>query len=130
MVGSILSAFVVVSLVAIGLGAVVAPRRALAQYGIVLDDPRALAFIRAMGIRDAVIAGLLTLVALESGRPALACGIGLSATIALTDFVVVRGDRQATASGVPALRMDAALALHAAGIIALLLTTTALLAGF
>ena len=128
MVGSILSALVILSLVAIGLGAIAAPQRAWAQYGIVLDDPRALAFVRAMGVRDAVIAGLLALMALERARSALAWGIALAALIALTDFLVVRVDRRAVAAG--AARMDATLALHAGGAIGLLLTAAALLAGF
>ena len=58
MLGLALAAVVIVSIVAVGCAALSAPRRAAALYGIVLDDRRTLAFIRAMGARDLVIGGL------------------------------------------------------------------------
>jgi len=48
MLGWALSGAIIVSLVVVGLGALWAPRRWAALYGIVLDDRRARAFIRAM----------------------------------------------------------------------------------
>src|SRR5262250_1075976 len=95
MIGWTLSALVVVSLLAIGLGAVVAPRAASAQFGLTVDDPRALGLVRAMGMRDVVIGGLLALVALEQSRHSLAWGMYVSALIAVTDFAVVGADRRA-----------------------------------
>jgi hypothetical protein len=51
MLGWALSAVIIVSLVVVGCGALSAPRRSGALYGIVLDDQRALAFIRAIWAR-------------------------------------------------------------------------------
>ena len=127
MIGSILSALVILSLVSIGIGAFVAPGRSAAQYGIVLDDPRALAFIRAMGARDLVIGGLLGLMALEGARRMLGCGMYLTAVIALADLVVVVRDRRTAG---PAPGRDPARALHAGGAIGLVVAATAVLAGW
>lgn len=128
MLGWALSAVAIVSLVAIGFGALAAPRRAAAAYGIVLDDQRALAFIRAMGARDLAIGGLLAVIALQ-GRPGpLGWGLCLTAVDALTDYVVVTADRRAAISGAPALAM--ATRLHAMGVVGLVLAGGLLLAGY
>jgi hypothetical protein len=63
MIGWVVVAVVVSALVLVGIGGVVTPRPFASQYGIVVDDPRALAFVRAMGIRDVVIGMLVGLVA-------------------------------------------------------------------
>ena len=65
MLGWVLAAVIIISLVTAGFGALSAPRRSAALYGIVLDDPRALALIRAMGARDLVIGGLLAVIAFQ-----------------------------------------------------------------
>jgi hypothetical protein len=127
MIGWSLSVFIVVSLLALGFGVLVAPRRSSEQYGIVLDDPRALAFLRAMGVRDAVIGGLLALMALAGAREMLAWGIAVTASIAVVDYLVVTADRRLTAS---LAGLDAARLLHAGGAVGLLLTAAALLAGY
>src|SRR4029453_19519644 len=93
MLGWALSAVIIVSLVAVGFGALSAPRRAAALYGIVLDDQRALAFIRAMGARDLVIGGLLAVIAFQRRSGPLGWGLCLTAVVALTDYVVVPADR-------------------------------------
>jgi hypothetical protein len=54
MLGWALSAVIIVFLVVVGFVALSAPRRSAALYGIVLDDQRALAFIRAMGVLHAM----------------------------------------------------------------------------
>ena len=126
MVGWTLAVLVVVSLFAIGVGGIVAPRTASAQYGIVLDDPRALGFIRAMAARDLVVGGLLGLLALTRARDTLGWGMCLAAFIALIDLLVVTADRRAT-SGV---RIDRARALHASGVVGLLVAGVALLTGW
>ena len=102
MLGWTLSAVVIVSLVAVGFGALSAPRRAAALYGIVLDDQRALAFIRAMGARDLVIGGLLAVIAFQRRCGPLGWGLCLTAVVALADYVVVTADRRAAISGAPA----------------------------
>ena len=128
MIGWILSALVVVSLVAIGLGAVVAPRMASTQFGLAVDDPRALGLVRAMGMRDVVIGGLLGLVAVAQARQVLGWGMWVSALVAATDLAVVTVDQRATPAG-PRRRPDAARLLHATGAAGLVATGTALLAG-
>lgn len=127
MIGWSLSALIVVSLLSLGVGVLVAPRRSSEQYGIVLDDPRAFAFLRAMGVRDAVIGGLLALMALAREREMLGWGIVVTASIAVADFLVVTADRRITGT---TGRPDAARLLHAGGAVGLLVTAAVLLAGY
>ena len=127
MLGWAVSAVVIASLVTVGLGALAAPRRSARMYGIVLDDDRALAFIRAMGARDLVIGALLAVIALEGRRAPLGWGLCLTAVVALADYVVVDADRRAGREG-HGRRIDARL-LHVAGAAGLVLGGTLLLAG-
>ena len=129
MVGWALSIAIAVSLVAVGLGALAAPRRWAVMYGIVLDDERALALIRAMGVRDLVIGGLLVLIALQGRRVPLGWGLCLTAVVALVDYVVVTADRRAALPGSPAHAMDPRV-LHAIGAVGLVITGGLLLAGY
>src|SRR5215813_3509578 len=129
MLGWTLSAVIIASLVALGFGAVSAPRRWAALYGIVLDDQRALAFIRAMGVRDLVIGGLLAVIAFQRRRESLGWGLCLTAVVALVDYVVVMADRRAVGSGRPARALHA-LVLHALGAAGLVLAGGLLLAGY
>jgi Domain of unknown function (DUF4267) len=110
MIGLAVTALVALGLIGIGALALVAPRTSSRQYGIVLDDPRALAFIRAMGVRDLVIAALLLLLASAGRRELLAWGMVASAAIAGVDFAVVSAAGARTAARV----------LHAVGAIGLL----------
>jgi hypothetical protein len=55
MLGLVVGALVALLLIAVGAGALLVPRMASQQFGIVLDDPRALGFIRAIGARDLLI---------------------------------------------------------------------------
>jgi hypothetical protein len=129
MLGWALSAVIIVFLVAVGFGALSAPRRSAALYGIVLDDQRALAFIRAMGARDLVIGGLLAVIAFQ-GRPGpLGWGLCLTAVVALADYIVVTADRHATISEATARAMDPRV-LHAMGALGLLVAAAVLLAGY
>ena len=127
MVGWSLSALIIVSLLLLGIGVLAAPRRSSEQYGIVLDDPRALAFLRAMGVRDAVIGGLLALMALAREREMLGWGILVTAAIAVVDFLVVTADRRVTGA---TDRPDAARLLHAGGAVGLLVASAVVLAGY
>ena len=130
MIGWALSAVVVVSLVAVGLGAFAAPRRSAVQYGIVLDDSRALAFIRAMGARDLVIGGLLALIAFERRPEPLGWGLCLTAAIAVADYVVVTADRRSPTSTEPPRGRNGARVLHATGAVGLVIAGGLLLAGY
>ena len=127
MIGPILSALVCLALVAVGAGALVAPRFSASQYGIVIDDPRALALIRAMGVRDVVIGALIALLAVTGAREALVWAMFAAAPVALIDLALVVADRR-TATGTGHW-FDRSCALHAAGAIGLLVTGAMLRAG-
>jgi Domain of unknown function (DUF4267) len=129
MLGWTLAAVVIVSIVAVGCAALSAPRQAAALYGIVLDDRRALAFIRAMGARDLVIGGLLAMIALQCPVGAFGWALCLTAVVALADYVVVAADRRAVPSGAAARAIDPRL-LHAMGAVGFVLAGTLLLAGY
>src|SRR5262249_62415053 len=129
MLGWALSAVISASLGAVGFGALSAPRRWAALYGIVLDDQRALAFIRAMGVRDLVIGGLLAVIAYQGGRAALGWALCLTAVVALVDYVVVTADRRAATPGSLAHAMDTRV-VHATGAAGLILAGGLLLAGY
>ena len=122
MLGWLLAALVVLGLLAIGVVGLLAPGSASAQYGIVLDDPRALGLVRAMAARDLVIGGLLVLVALGGSRGMLGWGTCLTAVIAVVDLAVVTADGRAAAGR--------ARTLHASGAVGLLVAGAALLAGY
>ena len=130
MIGWVLSVLVPLGLVAVGLAALVAPRTSSSHYGLVIDDPRALALIRAMGIRDVVIGILLALLALARARAALVWAMFAVAMVALLDLAVVTADRRAAAAtGAAKRRFDRACCLHAAGAIGLLVAGAVLRAG-
>jgi len=129
MLGWALSAATIVSLVVVGFGALWAPRRWAALYGIVLDDRRALAFIRAMGVRDIAIGGLLAVIAYQRARTALGWGLFLTAVVALADYVVVSADRRAATPGSRAHAMDTRV-LHATSTVGLVVAACLLLAGY
>ena len=128
MLGSFLAGVVIVSLLAIGCGGIVVPHIGAVQYGIVLDDPRSLAFLRAMAVRDLVLGALLGLLALHATRETLGWGMALCVLVAGLDFVVVTADRRFARSD--ATSRAAAPVLHAAGAAALVLTAVALIAGW
>jgi hypothetical protein len=119
MIGLALTGLVALGLIAIAVGALVAPRASSRQYGIPLDDPRALAVLRAMGARDLVIGLLLLLLAGAGRRDLLAWGVAVSAAIALVDLVVVSRAGAGTR----------ARALHAGGALGLLVAALVIAAG-
>jgi hypothetical protein len=130
MVGWALSIAIAVSLVAVGLGALAAPRRWAVMYGIVLDDERAVALIRAMGVRDLVIGGLLVLIALQGRRVPLGWGLCLTAVVALVDYVVVTADRRAAIAGAQARPTTDTRAVHALGAVGVVIAAGLLFAGY
>jgi hypothetical protein len=89
MIGLAVAWLVALALIGVGAGALLAPRTASQQFGIVLDDPRALAFIRAIGARDLLIGVLFLLLAAAGRRELLAWAMAASALIALVDYAVV-----------------------------------------
>ena len=129
MLGWALSAAIIVSLLAVGFGALVTPSRWAALYGIVLDDQRALAFIRAMGARDLVIGGLLAVIGFQRRREPLGWALCLTAVVALADYVIVTADRRDATARSPAHAMDTR-PLHAMGAVGLVVAGSLLLAGY
>ena len=118
----------IVGLVAVGVGALVTPRMASAQFGIVTGESRALALVRAMGVRDVVIGVLLALLAMERARDTLAWAMFATALVAFVDLAVVMADRR-TAAGAPQRPFVRSCWLHAIGAIGFLVTGTVLRAG-
>ena len=129
MIGLVLTGLVVFGLIGIGVGALVAPRAASRQYGILLDDARSLAFIRAMGVRDLVIGVFVLLLASTGRRDLLALGMAASAAVALLDFAVVSGDRAPGATPAQAATRSPARLLHGGGAIALLVAALVIATG-
>jgi hypothetical protein len=120
MIGLALAGLVALSLMGIGCFALVAPDASAKQYGIVVEDPRALAFLRAMGVRDLVI-GVLLLLLVGAGQPELlALGMAAAAAIAVLDYFVVK--RNGTTGR--------ALLLHGGGAAGLLLAALVIALGF
>jgi len=116
MIGQSLAGLAVVALVAIGVGGLAAPRRASDEYGVVLDDVRALGLVRAMAVRDVVLGVLLGLLALTATRAVLGVALCLTALVAAVDLFVVTTDRTATSRSA----MNRASVLHGGGLIGLL----------
>src|SRR5262245_6018708 len=116
MLGLALSVLVILGLLGIGVGALVAPRVASLQFGILLEDTRSLALSRAVGGRDFVIGVLLALLLAAGRRDLLALSLVASAGIALLDFAVVT--RDVPPGGTP--RRRSPRLLHAFGALGLL----------
>ena len=129
MIGWVLVALAASGLVAVGAGALVAPRTSALQYGVVVDDVRSLAFIRAMGVRDLVIGVLIGLLASTGSRELVAWALYATTLVALLDFVVVTIDRS-TIRAREKTRGIPPRVLHAAGAIGLGLAGAILRAGY
>ena len=115
MLGLWLAGGIALGLLGIGGGALVAPRLSARQYGIAIEDVRALAFIRAMGVRDVVLGVLLLLLAAAGRRELLAAGVLASAAVAVLDYVVVSRDRPPAPARARLLHAGGALGLLVAG---------------
>jgi NADH:ubiquinone oxidoreductase subunit K len=125
-IGRSLAIMVAAALAAIGVAGLAAPRRASGEYGIVLDDARALGLIRAMAVRDVALGGLLGLLALTATRDVLGWAMCLTALVAAVDLAVVTADRRAASRAV----MHRASVLHGGGLIGLLVAAGVLWAGY
>jgi Domain of unknown function (DUF4267) len=97
------------ALVAIGGTAVAAPRFAAAQYGIGVEDPDALAFVRAAGARDAAL-GLAILANRGGARRATLVSAAL---IGIADAAILTARRGPRSQLAAHLGGFAALALAA-----------------
>jgi hypothetical protein len=121
MIGMVLCGLAALGLLGIGIGAIVAPAFSSGQYGIVVADSRALAYLRAMGARDLVLGIVLALLMAMGSSALLAASVAACALVAIVDFAVVLADhRPATAP--PGVPRGLSLTLHAGGAIGLLAT--------
>jgi hypothetical protein len=112
MIGSTLSALAAFAFLALGAGSFVAPQALAKNYGIPADGPEAVAYLRAIGARDAVL-GLLIAAFLARREPAsLAVVLACSALAGASDFGLVGGLRGRSATP--------SLLLHASGTVGLL----------
>ncbi len=98
-------------LVVIGAGGVIAPKISAGQFGIPLDDPAALAFVRAAGARD-VILGAVMFASLNDAK-ALRRVLAWSSLLGLADALAVGSVRGLRPQHVVHLGGFAALALLA-----------------
>jgi hypothetical protein len=88
--GSALAVLHALALVAIGLGAMAAPRFSSGQYGMPTEHPVALALVRALGVRDLVLGIVIgALLALGATR-ALGITLLVTALVAGVDLTLVR----------------------------------------
>ena len=62
MIGSLLAGLAALAFIAIGLGALAAPRFSAAQYGFPAGDPPSAALVRALGARDLALGAILAAV--------------------------------------------------------------------
>jgi len=88
-IGSVLSALVALSFFSLAAGALVAPTELAENYGLPVTGEPAVAYVRALGARDAVL-GILILRFLATGaRGSLGATVGLSALVGASDFSIV-----------------------------------------
>ena len=119
MIGSVLCGAIALGLVGIGVGALVAPGMSAGQYGIAVADPRALAYLRAMGVRDLVLGIVIALVLALGSAALLAASVAACALVALVDFALVLVDPRPATSPPGAPRV-LSLTLHAGGALGLI----------
>jgi len=110
-VRSLPPALIAFGFLGIGGGAIAAPRVLAANYGLPVDDPASVAYVRALGVRDLVLGALVATFLLSSNRAALRATIGLSAFVGVADATVVFRVRGWSARN--------NLAIHALGAVAL-----------
>jgi hypothetical protein len=79
------------ALVAVGTSAVIAPSFASRAFGLPSDDPIARAFMRAAGVRDLIIGGIV--LGSLGDRPALRRTLGWTSLIGLADAITIFGMR-------------------------------------
>ena len=76
---------------AIGAGAIVAPKLSAGQFGVPTGDPAGLAFVRAAGVRDVILGGIVF--ASLDDRKMLRRVLGWASIVGLGDALVVASVR-------------------------------------
>jgi hypothetical protein len=111
-IGSLLATCVALSYLGLGAGAALAPLRLAEGYGLPVESQTGIAYVRALGARDAVLGLLVLWFAASRKRDALSATIALSALVGASDFAIVLRSRGA---GAPT-----SLAIHGGGTLGLL----------
>jgi len=112
MLGSLAAALAATSFLALGAGSLVAPRALAQNYGLPIDDATGVAYVRALGMRDAVLGLVLLTFLLRRDSAALATSVGLSSLVGASDFAIVATRRGGQA--------PLSLAIHGTGTLGLL----------
>jgi hypothetical protein len=108
----LLSVLVAASFLGLGAGSIAAPHALADNYGIPVGDATGVAYLRAVGMRDAVLGLVILAYVVRGNRDALAVAIALSALVGASDFTIVALNRGGAA--------PASLAIHGTGTLGLL----------
>jgi Domain of unknown function (DUF4267) len=119
MVGYTLAWIIALMLGAVGFAAGLAPRMTAWGFGVPATDPAALAYVRATGSRDLVLALLLIVLIRFHVAALVAAALALSAIVAVADLVVVLGTPGARRSAGTIHAASAVFLLGAAYIISI-----------
>jgi hypothetical protein len=112
MIGSILSACAALAFLSLGAGSLVAPKALAENYGLPIDGADRIAYVRALGMRDAVLGLLVATFLLRRERAPLAATLALSSIVGASDFALVLGVRGRSA--------PSSLLIHGTGTVGLL----------
>jgi hypothetical protein len=110
--GSLAAALAAASFLALGAGSLVAPQALAENYGLPIDDATGTAYVRALGMRDAVLGLVLLTFLVRGDRRALATSVALSSLVGASDFAIVATRRGGQA--------PLSLAIHGTGTLGLL----------
>jgi hypothetical protein len=120
-IGSTLSVCAALAFFGLGAGALAAPRELAKNYGIAVEGADQIAYLRAVGARDAVLGLLLAAFIARRERGPLAVTLALSALAGASDFALVAAARGRSAAP--------SLMIHGGGTIGLLALAALVRAG-
>ena len=112
LLGSLGATLVAISFLGLGAGSLAAPHALAENYGLPVEDETGIAYVRAVGMRDAVLGLVLLAFLVRREREPLAIVVGLSALVGASDFTIV-GTRRGAAA-------PRSLAIHGTGTIGLI----------
>jgi len=120
-IGSTLSVCATLAFLGLGAGALAAPRALADNYGIAIEGPDQIAYLRAVGARDAVIGLMIAAFLARRERGPLAVALALSSLVGASDFALVAAARGRAA--------PLSLAIHGGGTLGLLVIAALVRAG-
>lgn len=115
MLGLTGASLVACGFVSLAFGSLLAPEALAETYGLPLEHPSGSSYLRAVGMRDLALGGLLFATLARGDRRAVAALLGWSAFVGATDFAIVAAARGREA--------DRSLAIHGIGTIGLVVLT-------